>query len=157
MALALFVSAIGSVAYDALLAQGEFRFVSRVFVATSLLQVALLAALLRSGLWCAPAVSLLTATIWGCALWRWVVAKDHVNIADIRGIVSEFARMTVLSAAVATGFMRYYPAPHSWAAVATEGSIVVVCLACGYLLSSRIMRTIASEELVMTLRLFRAA
>jgi O-antigen/teichoic acid export membrane protein len=51
MGTALFVSSLGYVAYDALVSQGKFNLVSKIFVLSSLLHVLLLALLLREGLW----------------------------------------------------------------------------------------------------------
>jgi O-antigen/teichoic acid export membrane protein len=157
MAIALFVSAIGYVAYDALLAQGRFRLVSSLFVATSVLQVVLLASQIHRGLWFAPMSGLITACVWGSAFWRHLAIEQKINRAEIVGLFMDFARIAGVSAVVATGFVLFYPAPRSWIALATEGLLSVGCLACGYLISSRTIRNIALEEAGLTMRLFRAA
>jgi O-antigen/teichoic acid export membrane protein len=157
MALALLVSAIGYVAYDALLAQGQFRFVSALFLGTSVLQVVLLASQLHWGLWVAPMITLITACCWAFAFWRRVVVKQHVSGAEIRGLLTELARVTVVSTLVTTGFMVFYPTPNTWFALVAEGLLSVACLVSGYLLSSRTIRTIAREEVATTARLFRVA
>ncbi len=69
MATALFVSLIGGVAYDALLAQGEIPLDHPVYILSSALQMLLLLALLHSGMWIAPLVTLIVCGIWGSRFW----------------------------------------------------------------------------------------
>jgi hypothetical protein len=75
MGAALFVSSIGGVGYDALLAQGKFQFASMAFALTSLLQVILLVLFLNRGLWFAPTATLLTASVWACCFGEVSVAS----------------------------------------------------------------------------------
>jgi O-antigen/teichoic acid export membrane protein len=156
MAAALFVCAIGYIAYDALLAQGQFRFVSRVFFLTSMLQVLLLVALLRWGLWIAPATTMITACVWGFAFWKKAASHIALTRHDSRGLVEEILRIGGVSTAVAVGFLRLYPSANSWTALVVEGALCGVCLAGGYLAFSPRLRGIAYEEMGTTLRAFRA-
>ncbi len=156
-AVALFASAIGYVAYDALLAQGRFRFVSGMFLVTSLLQVLLLASQLHWGLWIAPMTILLITSVWGTGFWRLVFIEQNVSRSESRALFSEFARVAAVSTAVAIGFMMFYPIAKSWIALIVEGLISAACLTSGYLMSSRTMRSILCEEIAMTMRLFRTA
>jgi O-antigen/teichoic acid export membrane protein len=156
MAVALFVSSIGYVAYDALLAQGKFRLISRAFLATSLLQVILLVALIHLGLWIAPMTTLVTASVWGFVFWRNIVIEHRVGNNEILVLLTEFARILTFSAVAATAFMIFFPKANSWVALIVEGVLASACLASGYLIASPAIRNIAAEEVRSTMRLFRA-
>lgn len=156
MAAALFVCAIGYIAYDALLAQGQFRFVSRTFFLTSMLQVLLLVTLLRWGLWIAPAVTMVTAGVWGFAFWKQVSSHIALSRQDAQGLAEEILRVCAVSAAIAVGFLRLYPSASSWAALVVEAALCGVCLTGGYLAFSSRLRGIVYEEIGTTLRAFRA-
>jgi O-antigen/teichoic acid export membrane protein len=155
MGMALFVSSVGYVAYDALLAQGKFQWVSRAFILTSVLNVLLLVLLVKRGLWWAPAITLVTAGAWGAYFWRKVSAGMGMSATEIRGLVSEFARIVGFSALVIGGFLLFYPMPVSWIALVVEGLIGVGLLAGGYLLMSPRIRQIMREEIGITIRAWR--
>ncbi len=155
MAMALFVSSLGYIGYDALLAQGNFRFVTRVFVATSVMQLIALVALLRLGLWIAPLVTMLTAAAWGTAFWRRVGSDVGITGSEAKGLLAEIARILGVSAAGAIGFSAFYPAPTSWALLILELGIAAVCLTAAYLASSPSLRGIVQEEIGATLRALR--
>jgi O-antigen/teichoic acid export membrane protein len=157
MAVALFVSSVSYVAYDGLLAQGKFRIISTAFLATSLLQIVLLVGFVHWGLWVAPLTTLITASVWGFVFWNSIVVDHAVSAAEIRQLLSEFARILLLSTAVAAGLLSFYPSTNSWSALVVEGLLSSACLACGYLIFSPALRGIAAEEIRTTLRLFRAA
>jgi O-antigen/teichoic acid export membrane protein len=155
MGIALFVSSVGYVAYDALLAQGKFQWVSRAFMLTSALNVLLLVLLLKRGLWWAPTITLVTAGAWGGYFWRKVSTGIGMSATEIRGLVSEFARIVGFSALVISGFLLFYPMPVSWTALVVEGLIGVGLLAGGYLLMSPLIRQIMREEIGITIRAWR--
>lgn len=154
---ALFVSSIGGVAYDALLAQGKFRLVTRYFIFTSLLQVLLLVSLLHLGLWLAPLTTMVTASVWGFAFWRNVSSDINLSVSEARWLVGEVTRVIAVSAAGAAAFGIFYPSANSWTALVVEGLVCGVCLTCAYLSLSPKLRHIAYEEIGTTMRLFRAA
>jgi O-antigen/teichoic acid export membrane protein len=155
MAIALFVSSIGFVAYDALVSQGKFNFVSKVFICSSLLQLLLLALFLRLGLWVAPAVSLICALVWGSWFWGCVNAGIHLTSAERRSLVLDLSCLAGVSAVTAAGFLVFYPAVNTWWSFIAEGVLSIIVLVLGYLLFSSTIRTIAREEIWMTLRALR--
>lgn len=155
MGAALFVSSLGYVAYDALVAQGEFRFVANAFVVTSLLQVFLLIAFLGRGVWIAPSATLIAAVVWGFLFWRRVAVGIGMTGSEMRGLLKELGRVASVSAAAIAGFLALYPVANSWAALGVEGLVCVVVLAGGYLLLSAEIRLIVREEVGMTLRALR--
>lgn len=155
MAGSLFVSSVGYLAYDALVAQGKFRLVSRVFVLSSIGQVPLLMLLLRFGPWAAPFVNLVTAGAWGFVFWRMVIVEVSFPLDEARELMLEIAQLLVLSVAFAAVFHRLVPIAGSWSSLTVEGLLCSVGLAGAYLLASRRLRAVASEELGATLRVFR--
>lgn len=157
MAIAFFVAALGSVAYDALVAQGRFEFVSKVFVVTSLLQLLLLAAFLRLGLWVAPGVSLICAIVWGWSFWGEVNRSLCMSSTEVRGLLLDLSYLVGVSAATVAGFLVFYPAVNTWWSFIAEGLMSAAVLSFGYLLFSSSIRTIAREEILMTLRAMRSS
>jgi O-antigen/teichoic acid export membrane protein len=157
MGSALFVSSIGYVAYDALVAQGKFTFVANAFIATSLLQVVLLVACLDRGVWFAPTATLAAGAVWGLLFWRKVAIGIGATAAESRGMLGELGRITAVSAVTIAGFLRFYPPATTWPALIVEGVFCVGVLATGYLIMSVKIRTIAREEISGTLRAMRPA
>jgi O-antigen/teichoic acid export membrane protein len=155
MAAALFISSLGFVAYDALVAQGKFKFVSRVFVLTSLLQIALLMLFLRNGLWIGPIVSLTVACVWGAVFWRNVSAEIGLTLAESRGLLKELTRVGAVSVVASAGFIWLFPTATTWVSLTIEGLACATVLIVGYTLSSTTIRNIVSEEIGLTLRALR--
>jgi O-antigen/teichoic acid export membrane protein len=155
MAAAVFITSIVSIAYDALLAQGKFRLVTRFFVVTSILQVALLALLLRWGVWIAPLVTIVIICIWGTAFWLNVAADIRVSASEVRALVGELTRVVGVSVAGALVFGRFYPNANTWVSLVIEGSICAMCLTAAYLAASPTLRRVTYEEIGTTFRLFR--
>jgi len=155
MGAALFVSSVGYVAYDALVAQGKFKLVANAFVLTSLLQVLVLVAYLGNGAWIAPSTTLAAAVIWGLFFWRSVSTRIGMTSSEIFRSLSEIGRIVCVSAAVIAGFLTFYPIASSWAALIAEGLVGMVALTAGYVLVSAHIRLIVREEGGMTLRALR--
>jgi O-antigen/teichoic acid export membrane protein len=155
MAIALFVTSLAYVAYDALVSQGYFNFVSKVFFFSSLLQCLLLAALLRFGLWAAPTATLLGALVWGSLFWQRVNVGMRLSAAEIRSLALNLSCLVGVSAVTAAGFFAFYPPVTSWWALIMEAVLSIAVLIVGYLLCSTTLRTIAREEIVMTIRALR--
>ncbi len=70
MALAIWVSLIGHVGYNAVQARGDFKEISRIYGISALVHVAALCLLTRFGMWGAPMASLLSATLMGILFWE---------------------------------------------------------------------------------------
>lgn len=157
MAVALFASLIGGVGYDALIAQGKFSLVTRLFVVSSVLQVALLWSLLRFGMWAAPFTTFATACVWGLGFWLSVCTDFKLGGHAIRGLLFELGRLLAGSAAVSAVFLALYPDANSWPALVLEGIVCTVCAAGIYLATSAKLRQLVLEEIGSTWRLFRAA
>jgi O-antigen/teichoic acid export membrane protein len=156
MGAALFVSSVGYVAYDALVSQGKFKLVSRVFVLSSLLQVLLLALLLRLGLWFAPTATLITTLAWASTFWKSLSDDIDLTSVEARALLIELARIVGFSVATVAVFLLFYPTANSWRGLFAEGLIGLGVLVCGHLLISATVRTIAREEIGMTIRALRS-
>jgi hypothetical protein len=117
--------------------------------------VALLAACLRWGLWIAPAATLLSAAAWGSLFWRNVSAAISLTSLESRRLWQDGARILGISVATCTGFLLLYPATPSWLSLILEALLCGAVLSAGYVLSSASIRTIAREELNLTLRALR--
>jgi O-antigen/teichoic acid export membrane protein len=155
MAIALFFSSLGYVAYDALVSQGKFKYVSRVLLMSSLLQVLLLGCFLRFGMWLAPAATLITALIWGLLFWKTVSAGIDLTAVEARGLLAEVARIVGFSTITAVAFGLFYPTAASWRGLIAEGVLCMTVLIVGYLLFSATFLKIIREEIGMTLNAFR--
>jgi O-antigen/teichoic acid export membrane protein len=157
MGMALFTSSLGYVAYDALVAQGRFTAVSKVFFLSSVFHLLLLASLLQLGLWFAPTATLITALVWGSLFWRSVAGGIGMTVAEARRLFAELARIFVFSAATCAVFLSLHPVANSWLGLVSEGLLALATLGCGYLILSTTIRTAAREEIGMTLRALRSA
>jgi O-antigen/teichoic acid export membrane protein len=155
MAVALFLSSLGYVAYDALVSQGSFKFVSNVLLLSSVLHVLLLAALLRFGMWIAPTAMLFAALVWGSVFWKKLSELIDLTAAETRGLLTELARIVGFSVVTVAGFCAFYPLANSWRALLGEGLLCLVTLISGYSLFSPNFVTILREEVAMTLKAFR--
>ncbi len=156
MAVALFVSSLGFVAYDALLAQGQFGFVSRVFIVVSVLQMLLLTMLPYAGLWLAPLLVLGSAAVWGCLFWIRVWRSIDLKRSEILVLSSELTRIAVVSAVAAAAFVALYPETKSWLGLLTEAMACALVVTGGYFAVSSNTRALVREELGMTISALRA-
>jgi len=155
MSLALFISSLAYVAYDALIAQGKFNFVSRVFVVSALVHVILLSLFLRSGTWFAPTATLLAALIWGSLFWKRLGKEIGMTAAELRRLLLEAVRVVAISAITAAAFLFFYPIAVSWRGLIGEGLLAAGCLSCAFLAFSAAIRNVAREEIDMTIRALR--
>lgn len=149
MAAAGFVSVIGYVAYDALLATGDFRRIARVFALTGAFHLAALCVLPRYGLWGAPLATLLSAALWSTVFWRRVrttlaavesTAASRSIYASVAGIVA--AGALVIGVAIAL--------PHvlvsGWAPLVGRGALCTGAVAMLMLVLSPRLRRLLAEE-----------
>jgi len=157
MGFAMWVASVAYVAYEALLARGEFGRIARTFVAASILHVLLLLVLVRLGIWGAPVAVLLTTLCWGAVLGRHVIRDAALSPAEILSIGGEVALIAVIAVAVGAGFTFGYPKSGSWPSLVTEAAVCALVLVATLLgLLPRLRRQIR-EEFSLTLRAMRAA
>jgi O-antigen/teichoic acid export membrane protein len=155
MAAALFISLLSGVGYDALVAEGKFRLVTRYFMISSGLQVLLLCALLWAGIWMAPLVTIVVCLVYGLSFWKHVANDIAMSVRERKSLLLEILRIVVVSGTCASLFMAFYPKAGSWSALVIEGALCGVTLLAGFLLGSWQLRGMVLEEVRATLRLFR--
>lgn len=85
--IAFFIQAMASIAYDFLLAKGEFRFISRVFVLLSVVYLLLVLNLLQQGLLLAPAIQILVNVIAIIFFWKRFVNELVLSKQDVKNMI----------------------------------------------------------------------
>lgn len=152
MAIAIWLSAVGYIAYDALYALGRFNLIARTYVAAGVVHIVLLVTLLHFGLWGAPLTTAMTALLWGGLFWRRVIVEAQLRGSELRGIAIDLAIVAGCTLSVATAFLLSSPREQSWTGLVTTavGCALAVVL-CALLASTRI-RTIVRDELILTVR-----
>lgn len=156
MGLAVCASAIAYVAYETLLARGEFSVIARTFAAASLLHVALLSVLLRFGLWGAPVALLITTLVWGFILWRRIVRAIEITRSQLLEVWREIAIIAGVAAVVSVVLMHSLPAALTWTGLCIAASVCALALFGALLLVRPSLRRLIHDELVLTRRALRA-
>lgn len=121
MGIALWVGSIAYVAYDSLLAAGQFKLIARTFISASAVHVVLLLILVRFGLWGAPVALLITTTVWGAVLWRRLAREIHFSAGEALAASADIARVVVICAAAAAVVSVCFPKGTSWYNLIIEG------------------------------------
>jgi hypothetical protein len=78
-----------------------------------------------------------------------------VTSVEARGLFVELTRIVGFSVVTAAGFLVFFPIANSWWGLAGEGLLALAILACGYLMFSAAIRSIAREEIGVTVRALR--
>jgi hypothetical protein len=115
----------------------------------------LLAVLLRFGLWVAPMATLSCALLWGSLFWDRVNVGVGLTSAEVRSLLLNLACLIGVSGLTVAGFLAFYPSAASWWSLIIEALLSIATLIVGYLLCSATLRTIAREEIAMTIRSLR--
>jgi O-antigen/teichoic acid export membrane protein len=157
MGFAMWVASVAYVAYEALLARGEFARIARTFIAASALHVLLLLILVRLGVWGAPVAVLLTTVCWGTVLGRQVIRDAALSAREVLGIGGEVALIAAIAVAVGAGFAFAYPKSGGWLGLVTEAMICGLALVGALLVLLPRLRRQIREEFSLTLRAMRAA
>jgi O-antigen/teichoic acid export membrane protein len=157
MGAALWAASIAYVAYEALLARGEFSSIARTFIAASALHVLLLLTLVRLGMWGAPAAVLLTTLCWGAVLGRRVVRDAGLARNETLAVAGEVAAIAGIAIAVGVGFTFAAPPAAGWLGLVTEAAACALLLVTCLLLLLPKLRRQLREELSLTLRAIRTA
>jgi O-antigen/teichoic acid export membrane protein len=152
MAVAIWLSTAGYVAYDSLYAMGRFRIVARTFVCAAVVHVVTLLSLLHFGVWAAPLATLISTLIWGGAFWIQLRRAIQLPLGELRLIRKDFQTTGGCAAGVAILFLLLVPMPATWLgltalAAASAATAVVVIL----LVRPRI-RSIMQVEAILTKR-----
>ncbi|MEJ0087421.1 MAG: hypothetical protein WDO72_17240 [Pseudomonadota bacterium] len=157
MAVAMWVTSLAYVGYEALLARGEFSFIARIFAIGSVLHVVMLvAALSWLGAWGAPLALVVSSLCWGSLAWG-KVAADARPVASLRGALGEVALIGAVACIAAAALLNLLPLATSWAALAAEGVLCAVAVAAVLLVVHPALQRTLRSEIVTTLRALRAA
>ncbi|HEV2700864.1 MAG TPA: hypothetical protein VGV09_04485 [Steroidobacteraceae bacterium] len=152
MAIAVWLSIAGYVAYDSLYAMGRFRIVAGTFVGAAAVHFIALIFLLRFGVWVAPLSTLISTLVWGGILWAHLRREIRLPLSDLRVIYRAFRTTGGCAALVAILFLLVVRMPETWLGVMATaiGSAVLAVLM--MLSINPGMRSIIQVEAVMTTR-----
>jgi O-antigen/teichoic acid export membrane protein len=156
MAVAVWVAQIGYVAYDALYSLGRFRYIAATYVIAEVLQIILLVAFLRFGLWIVPLASVLTTLVWGGAFWLRVTRELDVSRADKTATLTDLLIIALSAVAVGTGLLAFYSPAESWDGLIARAVGAALAMLVAALAVSARLRAMIAVELRMTLRSFMA-
>jgi O-antigen/teichoic acid export membrane protein len=152
MAVAIWLSTAGYVAYDCLYAMGRFRIVARAFVCAAAVHVVTLICLLRFGVWAAPLSTLISTLIWGSAFWIQLRRDIQLPLGDLRLIQKDFLTTGGCAAVVAILFLLLLPMPGTWLGLSVLAAGSAATAVSVILLVSPRIRSIMQVEAVMTKR-----
>ena len=148
-----YVSFVGFIGYDVLMAAGRFQFIARTFAIFSLAQIPLTVLMLRQfGMVGAPLAAIISATGWSLVMWRElsrVLAPEAVNyrrLALLAGI------SIVVVIAVISITAQLLPNAVSWTHLAATSVITGIIVLSAIMIVSRSIREVAWQEGIATLR-----
>lgn len=147
MGAALWVASIAYVAYEALLADGQFRLIARTFIAASALHVVLLLLLVRWGMWGAPAALLITTLTWGSVLWVHAARKVGLQRATAAHAAREILKIASLCMVAALLVITMLQKQPGWGYLIAQGAACVSLSALALLLIRPDLRRLLLEEL----------
>jgi O-antigen/teichoic acid export membrane protein len=152
-ATAAYVSFVGFIGYDVLMAAGRFQFIAGTFAIFSLVQIPLTVLMLRQfGMVGAPLAATISATGWSMIMWRQlprVLAPEAVNYRRMAVPVglSIFVVVAVVSIAA-----QLLPNATSWPRLTASSIVTATIMLAAILMVSRSIREVAWEEGIATLR-----
>jgi O-antigen/teichoic acid export membrane protein len=156
MSVAMWISSVAYVAYEALLARGEFAFISRAFAIGSALHLLVLVTVLQVlGAWAAPLALCVSTLCWGALLWRRVAGDMQMERAQARRLFIEPLLIGATGCAAALA-LSALPRATSWAAFVGEAALVAVGVASLLLIVRPALRAALHSEIVSTLRALRS-
>jgi O-antigen/teichoic acid export membrane protein len=157
MGFAMWVASVAYVAYEALLARGQFSRIAGTFSAASIVHVLLLLVLVRFGLWGAPVAVLITTLVWGAMLWRSALRDSGVVWRDALHSGREVITVAAIGIAVGSVFAFAYPAAGTWLQLCAEALACAIALTGSLLLLRPALRRRIFAELSLTLRALKVA
>lgn len=155
MGAALWFLALASVGYEALVARGDFAFIARVYLTSSVLHVALLLALVNTGPWAAPAALCVSSALWGGIFWWRVLAVDGAP-SRLRAVLAEPLLIATIAGLCALALGQLLPRAETWAAFLGEALIAGATVSATLLILRPPLRQLLRAEMRSTLRALRA-
>jgi len=150
IALTGYTSAMGYVAYDALVSMGRFRFISLVYSVTGVVYLLVIYNLLQIDLTGAPLAVLVSSILWGAVFWFHLIryAEPDWGVKTISK--NNFSLFLLYGVAVTLAGIGIVPEVGSWTV------FIVACVSCilVYLIittmTSRSLRSMLVEEYMVT-------
>ncbi len=149
MSLALWIWVVGSVAYEALLARGEFARIARGYATAAVVHVLLLVPCIHFGMAVAPAALAFSTAVWAGTFWH----RLGFSMTQARMLLS-IAAAALLGSVVLRLFVRPV---HGWLAFAATAMVVAIAIGALLLAASPALRRVLSDESSATLRQLRRA
>ena len=154
-AAAAYLSVIGFVGYDVLMAAGQFQLVARTFATFSLIQIPLMVLMLRQvGMAGAPLAAMLSAAGWSIVMWRHVPQVLPFEAVDYRRFAAALGVTIVVAASVICFASWRVPAASTWTYLAGITVAIGATMLAGILALSRPIRQAVRDEGIATLRAF---
>ncbi len=158
MGIATWLTALAFVAYEAMVARGEFAFITRAFTLGSVLHVAVLLVVLKVfGAWAAPLALTASSLCWGGLLWRRLASDSPELTAAWPQLLRGVALTGVAGAAAAAVLLALLPLAHSWPVFIAEAVITACGLGAVLLAVRPDLRRSLRDEVLATLRSLRTA
>jgi O-antigen/teichoic acid export membrane protein len=152
MAVMIWVSAAGSVAYDALYALGRFRLIATTFVFTALTHVAILIGLLPHGLWGAALATLISTLLWSAVFWWQLQHTIQLHRAHLKRMLGDFLATGACGAGIAAALLIVVPRVETWTGVISVAIVCAIAATAIILLLNPHIRAICRIEAAMTAR-----
>jgi O-antigen/teichoic acid export membrane protein len=158
MGVALWITSIAYLGYEALLARGEFAVIARAFALGSALHIAvLLTVLFLFGAWAAPLALCASSLCWGTLLWRRVARDTHAAEVSWPALCGEVALIGGAGCIAAAGLLALLPPATAWPVLLAEATLCVLVIAALLLGVRPALLKLFSTEVGSTLRSMRAA
>jgi O-antigen/teichoic acid export membrane protein len=152
---AAFISAVGFVAYDVLIAAGRFEFIAYTFTLFATLQIPVMVLLLRwLGMVGAPVAAMLSSLGWCLVLWSHVPDALAPQVASFAAPGRAVAVALIVVSSVIWFGAWMLPAAHSWLHLGGSAVSVLATMIGGILLASRTIREAVRIEVLATLGAF---
>lgn len=155
MGLALWAASIAYVAYESLLASGQFRLIARTFIVTSALHVVLLLCLVRWGMWGAPVALLLTTLSWGVVLWHRVARNFELSGSEGLTVALEIGKIAFTCATTAGLVVTIFPRAANWYNLTALGIACTAASALALFIFRPSLRRLLREEFTYLSRTVR--
>lgn len=150
---AAYVSFVGFLGYDVLMAAGQFQVIARAFAIFSLIQIPLMVLMLRQfGVVGAPIAAMISAAGWGIVLWRHVPKVLPFEAAQYHRLAAAFGVAITITTVVVCIASRHVPATPTWPNLAATTAGIAATMLAGILALSRPIRQAAHDESIATLR-----
>jgi O-antigen/teichoic acid export membrane protein len=157
MAVALWIGALASVGYEALLARGEFATIARSYAVSSTIHIVLLVSLVNLGAWGASLALCVSGLVLASGVWRRVLRDMGVGRDEWARMALDPLVIGAIAATVGVASFVLLPRATTWSTLIGEAVLVAAALGALLLILRPSLRRLVRTELVSTLRAVRPA